>query len=342
MRLYERMESGIYMIAEMSANHGGKIENALRFVREAKLAGADCVKIQTYTADTLTIPCKKDQFIIKEGLWKGYSYYELYKEAYMPWEWQPRIKEECERVGIDFLSTPFDHTAVDFLESMGIECYKIASFELIDLPLIEYVASKGKPMILSCGMASVEEIEEAIAACTRQNNNRLILLKCCSQYPAKLEQMNLQVITDMKQHFQVPIGLSDHSMGSLAPIVAASLGAQVIEKHVCLDRTIKSADVAFSMTMQEFSSMVQQVRKVSVVKGTVSYELTEEEKKSLLCRRSLYAVQLIHKGDVFTQDNVRSIRPGYGLKPKYYHQLMGKESRNTYEFGDPIKEEELT
>ena len=236
MNLYEKMKNGVYVIAEMSANHAGKIENAYKIIEEAAKAGADCVKIQTYTADTLTIDCKDDPYVIKGGLWDGYNYYKLYQEAYTPWEWQKFLKEKCEDVGVDFLSTPFDRIAVDFLEELGVEFYKIASFELVDIPLIEYVASKRKPVIMSCGMGSEEEIREAVEACKRQGNDNIVLLKCCSQYPAQYEDMNLLTIPKMKEDFQTYVGLSDHSMGSLAPIVAVGLGAKVIEKHVCQQR----------------------------------------------------------------------------------------------------------
>lgn len=325
----------------MSANHGGKIENAFKIIEEAKKAGADCLKIQTYTADTLTIPCDKECFKIKGGLWDGYTFYDLYKEAYTPWEWQKAIKEKCEEVGIDFLSTPFDNSAVDFLEDIGVEFYKIASFELVDIPLIEYVASKGKPIIMSCGMANVEEIEEALDACYRNNNKQVILLKCCSQYPAKYEDMNISVIPDMKERFKVPVGLSDHSMGSLASVVAVSMGAQVIEKHVCLNREIESADAGFSMEMTEFAQMVEDIRNTIMIMGRPTYELTEHEKKGLYIRRSLFAVKDIKKGEAFTSDNVRSIRPSNGIKPKYYKGLLENVAGRDYEYGDPIEISEV-
>lgn len=338
MNLYDKMRDGVYVIAEMSANHGGKLENALKIVEEAKKAGADCIKIQTYTADTLTINCNKDCFKIKGGLWDGYTFYDLYKEAYTPWEWQKSIKDKCDEIGIDFLSTPFDNTAVDFLEELDISFYKIASFELVDIPLIEYVASKGKPVIMSCGMASVEEIEEAVNACRKCGNNQVVLLKCCSQYPAQYEDMNIATITDMQERFQLPIGLSDHSMGSLASVVAVSLGAKVIEKHVCLNRSIESADSGFSMEMEEFKNLVQDVHNALTIKGQATYELTENEKGGLNGRRSLFAVKDIHKGEIFTVNNIRSIRPSNGVKPKYYHELLGKEAKQSYEYGDPLNQ----
>lgn len=341
MKLNEKIKNGIYIIAEMSANHAGKLEYALKIVEEAAKAGADCVKIQTYTADTLTIDCKDEPYCIKGGLWDGYNYYQLYQKATTPWEWHQAIKDKCEEVGVDFLSTPFDKTAVDYLEKLGIEFYKIASFELIDIPLIEYVASKGKPIIMSVGMGSVEEINEALEACRRQGNNQIILLKCCSQYPAKFEDMNVSVIGDMIHRFNVPIGLSDHSMGSLAPVIAVSMGAKVIEKHVCLSREIESADSGFSMEMSEFEQMVKDVRNASIIMGKPNYALTENEKKGLSGRRSLVAVKDIKAGEPFTAENVRSIRPAIGMKPKYYHKLLTKCAKKDYQFGEAICMEEL-
>lgn len=343
MKMYNKINNGdVYIIAEMSANHAGKLENALRIVEEAAKAGADCVKIQTYTADTLTIDCDDDPYVIKGGLWDGYNYYRLYQEAFTPWEWQQQIKEKCEEVGVDFLSTPFDPTAVDFLEELGVDFYKIASFELVDIPLIEYVAGKHKPIIMSCGMGSVEEIQEALDACSRQENEDVVLLKCCSQYPAQYEDMNIAVIPDMTKRFGKPVGLSDHSFGSLAPVVAVSMGAKVIEKHVCLNKEIESADSGFSMTMEEFAQMVKDVRNAQIIKGNVTYELTEHEKNGLGGRRSLVAVKPIAEGEEFTGENVRSIRPAIGIKPKYYHDLLGKKAKKAYRFGEPIVMDEIT
>ncbi|MEG2699055.1 MAG: pseudaminic acid synthase, partial [Ruthenibacterium sp.] len=265
MSLYEKLTGGVYVIAEMSANHAGKLENALEIVRQAKQAGADCLKIQTYTADTLTIDCDNEYFRIKGGLWDGYKLHDLYQDAYTPWEWQPEIKAECEKCGIDFLSTPFDQTATDFLEEMGSTMYKIASFELVDIPLIEYVAAKGKPMIISCGMGSIEEIQDAVEACRHVGNEQIILLKCCSEYPARFSDMRLANIPDMRLRFGVPIGLSDHSEGSIGAVVGVSLGACIVEKHVCLSHAIKNPDSAFSMEMQDFAKMVQDVHAASQI-----------------------------------------------------------------------------
>lgn len=336
MTLYERLTSGVYTIAEMSANHAGKLENALEIVRQAKKAGADCLKIQTYTADTLTVDCDNEYFKIHGGLWDGYNLYDLYKDAYTPWEWQPIIKAECDKLGIDFLSTPFDFTAVDFLDSIGTTFYKIASFELVDIPLIEYTAAKGKPMIISCGMGSPEEIADAVDACRRVGNQQIVLLKCCSEYPANFADMRVATIPDMQERFGVPVGLSDHSPGSLAPIVAVSLGACVIEKHVCLSRKIKNPDSEFSMEMEEFAQMVADVKNALAIKGEAGYQLTAGEEASKKFRRSLFAVRDIKKGEPFTPENVRSIRPAGGLAPKYYSNIIGKKSTESIGAGMPM------
>ena len=341
MTLYQKLTSDLYFIAEMSANHAGSLNNALEIVRAAKGAGADCLKIQTYTADTMTIDCDDDFFLIKGGLWDGYKLYDLYKEASTPWEWHKAIKDECERVGLDFLSTPFDCTAVDFLEDLGVESYKIASFELVDIPLIEYAASKGKPMILSCGMGSIDEIQDAVDACKRQGNTQIVLLKCTSEYPANPADMNLATIPDMQKRFDIPIGLSDHSMGSLAAVVAVSLGACVIEKHFCLDRSIKNPDSEFSMEPVEFVQMVEDCKTAAIIRGKVSYELTEREKASTIFRRSIFAIEKINKGEAFTSENIRCIRPGFGIAPKHYEMLLSKPSKQEYKTGQPITEEDV-
>lgn len=338
-RLFEKiLDKQVYVIAEMSANHAGKLENALEIVRQSAKAGADCVKIQTYTADTMTIDCDNEYFQIHGGLWDGYKLYNLYQDAGTPWEWQGRIKQECEACGVDFLSTPFDSTAVDFLESIGCEAYKIASFELVDIPLIEYTASKGKPMILSCGMGSVEEIQDALDACHRAGNEQVVLLKCCSEYPAKWEDMHLSNIPDMAQRFQVPVGLSDHSMGSLAAVVGVSLGACVVEKHVCLSRAIKNPDSEFSMEMAEFTEMVRDIRAVEQIRGQVKYGPLPGE-GNVIFRRSLFAVRDISLGEAFTTENVRSIRPGQGLAPKYYTTILGCTAKRKIHQGEPITED---
>ncbi len=333
----------VYFIAEMSANHGGSLANALDIVRAAKASGADCLKIQTYTADTMTIDCQNDYFRIKGGLWDGFCLYDLYKEAFTPWEWQPRIKEECEACGIDFMSTPFDDASADFLESLGAEAYKIASFELVDIPLIRHVAKKGKPVVISCGMGSAGEIREALdeALDSGLPKDKIFLLKCTSEYPADPSVMNLSTIPEMAGRFGVRTGLSDHSMGSAAAVTAAVLGACVIEKHFCLDRSIKNPDSAFSMEPAEFAKMVADVNEAVKIKGTVTYELTGSEKASLMLRRSVFAVKDIKEGEVFTGENIRSIRPGHGLPPKYYGFLLGRPSRKAYKTGQPVLSIEL-
>lgn len=325
----------VYVIAEMSANHGGSLETALRIVRESAAAGADCLKIQTYTADSITIDCDTEDFQIHGGLWDGYKLYNLYTDAGTPYEWHARIKEECDKCGIDFLSTPFDNAAVDFLEEIGCEAYKIASFELVDIPLIEYAAAKGKPMIISCGMATIEEIQDAVDACRRAGNDKMVLLKCCSEYPANWKDMHISNIPDMKERFELPVGLSDHSAGSIAAVVAVSMGASVVEKHVKIEG-VDSADSKFSMPMSEFAEMVQAVRDAKTIAGHVHYGPTPGEQGNLKFRRSLFAVKDINMGEKITSDNVRSIRPATGLKPKYMSAILGKTARENIILGTPL------
>lgn len=338
-KIFDKIDNGeIYVIAEMSANHGGRFENALEIVRQAAKAGADCLKIQTYTADSITIDCDSEDFQIHGGLWDGYKLYDLYTNAGTPYEWQKRIKEECETCGIDFLSTPFDNGAVDFLEDIGCEAYKIASFEIVDIPLIEYAASKGKPMIISCGMASAEEIQDAVDACHRVGNKQIVLLKCCSEYPANWKNMHIANIPDMINRFGVKVGLSDHSVGSIASVVAVSMGACVIEKHVRLDG-VESADSKFSMSMNDFSDMVKAVRDAKLIAGNVHYGPTEGERGNLKFRRSLFAVKDIKTGEKITEKNVRSIRPSSGMKPKLMRSIIGKPVKQDISFGTPLFEE---
>lgn len=337
-RMHEKIKKNeVYIIAEMSANHAGDINNAYKIIREAASAGADCVKIQTYTADTLTIDCDKEDFKIKGGLWDGNTLYSLYEEAYTPWEWQADLKAECERCGVDFLSTPFDKTAVDFLEEIGVEAYKIASYELVDIPLIKYAASKGKTMIISCGMGSKEEIEEAIEACRSVGNDDIVLLKCCSEYPAVIEDMNLSLIRKMEEDFGVPIGLSDHSEGFFADELAVAAGAKIIEKHVCISKDIKNPDSDFSMEMVEFKKMIDRIGTVSTIMGKAKYELTRREEEGKSGRRSLYLVENIKAGEKFTEDNVRSIRPSFGLKPKYIDSIIGRTAKADYVRGTALR-----
>lgn len=326
-----------YIIAEMSANHAGNIENAKEIIHVAKECGADCIKIQTYTPDTMTIDCDNEYFKIKNGIWRGENLYSLYGKAYTPWEWQAELKEEADKIGLDFFSTPFDKTAVDFLESIEIEFYKIASFELVDIPLIEYVASKGKPIIISTGMGSFEEIKDAVNAVRRQENEAVALLKCSSAYPAITNDMNLITLKHMSESFDVPVGLSDHSMGSIAAVVAVAMGACIIEKHFCLSREIDSPDASFSMEPDEFKAMVDDIRIAEKAKGIISYELSAREKESVVFRRSIFAVKDIKKGETFTEDNIRIIRPGYGLKPKYFKEVLGKRALCDIKRGTPIQ-----
>ncbi len=341
-RLYEKInQNKVYIISEMSANHGGKLENALKIVHESKKAGADCLKIQTYTADSLTIDCNNKFFQIKDGLWNGYKLYDLYQMAGTPYEWQEQIKEECQKCDIDFLSTPFDNNAVDFLEMLGVEAYKIASFELVDIPLIEYAASKGKPMIISTGMGSLEEIQDAVDACKKTGNEKIILLKCCSEYPAVWEDMHLNNIQDMKERFKLPIGLSDHSIGSLGAVAGVLLGACVIEKHIKLNN-VPSADSAFSMSTNDFANMVKDVQNAKKMMQGPDYKLTNREKSQIIFRRSIFAVKDIRAGEIFSNDNLRIIRPGYGIPPKYIKQLLGKKSKRMIKRGEPIKDIDLS
>ena len=326
-----------YIIAEMSANHAGSLERAKKIIHAAKEAGADCIKIQTYTADTITIDCHNQYFSIKDGLWEGENLYSLYQKAFTPWGWQEELKMEAERVGIDFFSTPFDKTAVDFLESINVSFYKIASFELVDIPLIEYVASKGKPMILSTGMATVYEIEDAIKAIEAQGNYQYAFLKCSSAYPAISDEMNLNTIVDMKKRFQVPIGISDHSMGSIGAVTAVALGANIVEKHFCISREIDNPDAAFSMTKEEFAQMVKDIRDVERAKGIVEYGPTKQEQGNIIFRKSIFVVKDIKKGECFDETNIRVIRPGYGMKPKFYKDILGKRALMDIDAGTPLQ-----
>jgi len=331
---------GVYIIAEMSANHGGNLDTALQIVRESAKAGADCVKIQTYTADSITIDCDNEYFQIHGGLWDGYKLHDLYSDAGTPYEWHKDIKDECEKCGVDFLSTPFDPTAVDFLEDLGVEAYKIASFELNDIPLIEYTASKGKPMIMSCGMATPEDIQDAVDACHRVGNDQIVLLKCCSEYPANWDDMHLGNIPDMRNRFGVHVGLSDHSFGSIGAIVAVSLGAQVIEKHVKIDG-VESADSAFSMTVDEFAQMVRDANNARIISKGPDYSLSAKEQASMLFRRSLFAVKDIDVGDEITMENVRSVRPSNGIRPKFLKDILGKKAKSSVKYGQPITQDFL-
>lgn len=329
-----------YIIAEMSANHCGDKELAKKIITKAKEVGADAVKLQTYTANTLTIDCKGPEFKLTGGtLWDEKYLYDLYKEAYTPWEWQSELKEYADSIGIELFSTPFDNSAVDFLERINVKKYKIAAFEAVDYPLIKYVASKGKPVIMSTGISSFEEIQEAIDVCKSVGNKDITLLKCTSAYPAKVEDMNLITIKDMYEKFApqgVKIGLSDHSMSIVPPITAVALGATVIEKHFTLDRALGGADGAFSLNPEEFSQMVQAVRATEKALGKIDYTINLQNRRFA---RSLYVVKDIKKGEKFTSENIRSIRPSNGLHTKYYENILGKTAKCDLKFGTPMKEE---
>lgn len=325
-----------YIIAEMSGNHAGSIERAKELIRAAKASGADCIKIQTYTPDTLTIDCHNKYFQVQNGTWEGENLYSLYGKAYTPWDWQKELKEEADRVGIDFFSTPFDKSSVDFLEELGVTFYKIASFEMIDLPLLRYVASKGKPIIMSTGMASLEEIKEALEAIYEAGGRDVVLLKCSSAYPAVSEDMHLSTIRDMKDRFNLPIGLSDHSLGSLGATTAVALGANAIEKHFCISREIENPDASFSMTPQEFKKMVDDIRASEAAIGQPTYGVCKQEESSMVFRRSVFVVKDVKAGEEFNEENIRIIRPGYGVKPKYLEDILGKKADRDIEFGTPF------
>lgn len=333
--------SPAYIIAEMSANHAGSMERALELIHAAKEAGADCVKIQTYTPDTMTIDCSNQYFQIEKGTWEGDNLYALYQKAYTPWEWQAGLRDEAKKVGIDFLSTPFDSTSVDFLETLGVQFYKIASFELVDIPLLKYIASKNKPVIMSTAMGTLQEIQEAVEAVYSTGNRQLALMKCSSAYPAKSEEMNLCMIRDMKERFGVPVGLSDHSMGSFSAATAVALGANIIEKHFCISRAIKNPDAGFSMEPKEFRAMVDQVREVERALGTVSYGVSPQEETNTCFRRSLFVVKDIAAGEALTPENIRSIRPAYGLAPKYYERVLGRTAARDLKRGTPLSLDDI-
>lgn len=327
-----------FIIAELSANHNGNLDIALETVKAAKKAGADAIKLQTYTPDTLTIDCDNEYFKIEGGtLWDGKTLYKLYGEAYTPWEWHEKIFELANNEGLVCFSSPFDNSAVDFLEKLNVPAYKIASFEIQDIPLIEYVASKGKPIIVSTGIANEEDIRLAVKTCRKAGNNDIILLKCTSSYPAPLGLANLNTIPDLKQRFNVEVGFSDHTYGSLAPAIATTLGAKIIEKHFILDKSIGGPDADFSLDKKEFSKMVKAVRDTEKMLGTVSYEISDKVKKNRKFARSLFVVKDVSEDDIITEENVRSIRPGYGLHPKYLKEILGRRFLRDVAVGTPLK-----
>ena len=326
-----------FIIAELSANHGGELDIALETIRAAKRAGADAIKIQTYTADTITLNSNKDCFKINQGTqWDGQYLYDLYKEASLPWEWHSKIFEVAKEESLVCFSSPFDNSAVDLLEELNTPIYKIASFEITDIPLIEYAASKGKPMIISTGIAEIADIELAIEACKKVGNNDITILKCTSAYPADPKDANLLTIPDIKSRFRVKVGLSDHTMGIECPVVATVLGATVIEKHFILDKAIGGPDAHFSLDEKEFTEMVAAVRKAEQMIGSVDYEMTDKKKKSRQFSRSLFVVKDVKADEVITKENVRSIRPGFGMHPKFFPEIIGTHFKQDIVKGTPL------
>ena len=329
--------SPCFIIAELSANHNGDIEIAKETIKAAKKAGADAIKLQTYTPDTLTIESNKEYFRIAQGtLWDGKTLYELYGEAFTPWEWHKELFELASSEGLVCFSSPFDKSAVDFLEELQTPAHKIASFEIQDIPLIEYAASKGKPMIISTGIAEEQDIQLALDTCLGVGNDQVVLLKCTSSYPAPLELANLNTIPDLKKRFGVQVGFSDHTYGSLAPTIAVTLGAKVIEKHFILDKSIGGPDADFSLDCKDFEEMVSKVRDTEKLLGKVSYEVSEKVKKNRKFARSLFVVEDVKKGDTLTEGNIRSIRPGYGMHPKELKKVLGKQFSKDIEKGEPL------
>ncbi|SDJ32686.1 N-acetylneuraminate synthase [Pedobacter sp. ok626] len=328
-------DSSTFIIAELSANHNGSFQNALDTIKAAKRAGADCIKLQTYTADTMTIESKKDDFKLKQGtIWDDKYFYELYQEAYTPWEWHKELFEAAANEGLICFSSPFDFTAVDLLEELGTPAYKIASFEITDIPLIEYAASKGKPIIISTGIAKLDDIALAVEACKRMGNNDIALLKCTSSYPAPIEEANMIMVKDLAERYGVISGLSDHTIGSTVPVVATCFGAKIIEKHFIIDRAIGGPDASFSMNEQEFTDMVKAIRDAEKAIGKVDYNLTEKQLKGREFSRSLYVVKDIRKGEEITKENVKSIRPGFGLHPRHYNVILGQKVNTDLEKGE--------
>jgi pseudaminic acid synthase len=326
-----------YVVAEMSANHHQDFDQAVRLVHAAKDVGADAVKLQTYTPDTLTIDCDNQHFQIGKGtIWEGRNLYELYGEAYTPWDWQPKLQEIADDLGLDLFSTPFDHSAVDFLEEMGVPAYKVASFEIVDLPLIRRIAQTSKPIIMSTGTATLSEIEEAVHTARRAGAMQIALLKCTSAYPAQPEEMNLRTIPHLAQAFGVPVGLSDHTLGIAVPVTAVALGACLVEKHFTLSRDLPGPDSAFSLEPQEFRAMVEAIRVAETALGEIRYEMTKEETSSRVFRRSLFVVEDMEAGDVFTERTVRAIRPGYGLHTRYLDEVLGRRAARDVQKGTPL------
>lgn len=327
----------VYIIAEVSANHGQDYDQAVEIIRAAAKAGAEAIKLQTYTADTLTLQSSESCFKIKGGtLWDGKTLHELYGEAYMPWEWQPKLKKVANDLGMDLFSSPFDESAVDFLNQMGVPAHKIASFELVDIPLIEKVAKAGKPLIMSTGMANLEEIQEALDAADRAGADQLAVLKCTSSYPAPFDSMNLRAIPFLAEKFKIPVGISDHTPGLEVAVAAVALGACIIEKHFTVSRQLKSPDSSFSMEPAEFQAMVAAVRNVQQAIGKPEFGTTPAEVKSRVFRRSLFVVKDLRAGESLTEENVRSIRPADGLEPKFFKEILGRKAKTNIKRGTPL------
>jgi len=326
-----------FIIAELSANHGGSIEIAKQTIDAAAETGADAIKLQTYRADTITLDCDNDYFQIKQDtLWDGQTLYSLYEEAFLPWEWHKELVDHAKKRGLICFSSPFDHSAIDFLETLDVPAYKIASFEITDIPLIEYAASKGKPMIISTGIATLADIEEAVAACRRVGNEEIVVLKCTSAYPAALEDANLKTIENIADTFGVTAGFSDHTLGTTAPVVSVAMGAKVIEKHFILDKSVGGPDASFSLDKTEFKEMVDAVRDAEKLLGKVDYSMTEKKKKSREFSRSLFVAEDIKAGETFNETNVRSVRPGFGMHPRHYNEIMGKTAAEDLAKGTPL------
>ena len=332
-----------FIIAELSGNHNQKFDLAVKTIREIKKSGADAVKIQTYTPDSLTLDVKNKYFLpIKDGLWKGMTLYEIYQKAYTPWDWQPKLKKVAEELGLILFSSPFDSKSVEFLSEMNVPAYKIASFEITDIGLIEKVAKKRKPVIISTGIATQKEIKEAVEACKKAGNNDIALLKCTSSYPASYKEINLKTIPDMKKKFKTAVGLSDHTMGSDVAIASVALGAEIIEKHFIIDRALGGMDAGFSMNAKEFTQMVKSIRNCEEALGHATYELSPKSEKSRELSRSLFVVEDVKYGEYFSVNNVRSIRPNFGLKPKYLPKVLGKKASRDIKKGTPLEFEMLS
>lgn len=327
----------VFIVAELSANHNQSLDIAIKTIKAAKEAGADAVKLQTYTPDTITINCDKEDFIIQNGsVWDGQNYYDLYKTAYTPWEWHNKLFHVAKEEGIICFSSPFDFSAVDFLEELDNPIYKIASFEITDIPLIKYVASKNKPIILSTGIATKEDIELALKTIRDIGNNQITILKCTSSYPAPIEENNLRMIPVYAKEFNVNVGLSDHTLGYLAPVIATALGATIIEKHFILDKKIGGPDSSFSLDFESFKEMVSQIRAAELALGEKTYSLTKKQIKGRDFSRSLYVIKDVKKGDIISSSNVKSIRPGFGLHPKYFEKVLGKKFTKSLSIGERL------